>query len=1266
MAEGMKIGARVNIIGKNLKGTIAYIGATMFASGKWIGVVLDVPKGKNDGTVQGKRYFECGENFGVFVRQQHINVIPQDSGGEQASELKTPKSVSKNVKRVSEPGARAPSPSQLPTPSSKTSSLPIPSSLQKPSAKSGISPPSSRTPAPVSSAPAQEETTEAVAMPQHHEPQPSALSSISALAGGVSMAEVEMLKAQAKDWKDKFEAIRLKRQADRDKLKDLEKSKLQVQQLMEFKNRMSEQNQDLSKQLREAKKEATEAVESKEHYIEEMSDVHETVEMATLDKEMAEEKVETLQVEVTSLKERVEELQTDLEIMKAEIEDKGSDGAASSYQLKQLEEQNARLKEALLRLRDLSAAEKTERLGMEKQIEKKTKELDEALNKKEKISAELEKAESVIDELKEQVDAALVAEEMVEELTDKNLTLEEKLADYEEQIHDLETMNEMNEELQENARENEMELREEVDLARSNMREARRETEAANEAINDYQDTIGKFRKLVQELQEANQDLRQQNSDDGKPEEPEIPAPAFNYQIKMGGTKAAARSIDLDLRKLEAQQANEHVKFLSMFMPGLFSKRGGDNDCVQVLLLVQRVARKAEIIAKHVADRFEVSVAVDNVADYRGARGEQLTFSTGFVNTLTQLKILMEKFETALGHCSVELFQKIGTLHAEMSPHELVLDVLAEQLRKDTLDETTKVDQLTKSVDFFKHLYSVHLSKEPYLDCWKLIDEYINQSTALLQNIHNNASRMKSYLKTGQETSDIGLLLRDIDTASSDVKQFCKKLRRRIPQPPGGEDGKMQSNKLPMLKFSHDTVGKIQESENNLFKISVALNTAISQCSLQSGPDYRQLSHQELQAIFERSAKPVFTTEKDGYEGVRLSIGNVMATMNSLITSLQEGEFDTKEKRPEVSPPVKKRAQAVKSEITDSEGLATKLSDKDTVIQELRKSLKLKSAEMGETKIRIGMLERKLEKSGKFGEEQVSRLQQENDNMKEELKKKDREYDETLDTLQHDIDTLEYEKSELKQRLIAQSKRSYADVKGDTDRASPLKSNIASLLAGATTASGGTPGTQIVVEDSPLMKEQIQALEVALRSLRAEKYKLLGKSLHDRMKRLTPINVQRKTKMEKDETNTELRKLHLNLEKLKEHVVSVVCPKVVNISIKKSGAELIGSKSPSQQLVQEQLKLQIAREKVAELQIKARQLMAATKMGNRVERQFTSFPTTEFSKSLLTAGAVEIGRLSLPSDSSQKAQESFKPLVLQPEELMQLHNKVVQPYLIQQ
>ncbi|KFQ51990.1 Dynactin subunit 1, partial [Pelecanus crispus] len=54
----------------------------------------------------------------------------------------------------------------------------------------------------------------------------------------------------------------------------------------------------------------------------------------------------------------------------------GSDGAASSYQVKQLEEQNARLKEALVRMRDLSASEKQEHVKLQKQMEKKNTELE--------------------------------------------------------------------------------------------------------------------------------------------------------------------------------------------------------------------------------------------------------------------------------------------------------------------------------------------------------------------------------------------------------------------------------------------------------------------------------------------------------------------------------------------------------------------------------------------------------------------------------------------------------------------------------------------------------------------------------------------------------------------------------------------------------------------------------------------------------------------------------------------------------------------------
>ena len=45
-------------------GTVAYVGVTEFAPGKWVGVIWDEPIGKNNGTVQGKSYFECAAKHG--------------------------------------------------------------------------------------------------------------------------------------------------------------------------------------------------------------------------------------------------------------------------------------------------------------------------------------------------------------------------------------------------------------------------------------------------------------------------------------------------------------------------------------------------------------------------------------------------------------------------------------------------------------------------------------------------------------------------------------------------------------------------------------------------------------------------------------------------------------------------------------------------------------------------------------------------------------------------------------------------------------------------------------------------------------------------------------------------------------------------------------------------------------------------------------------------------------------------------------------------
>jgi len=55
-------------------GLVRYIGPTDFGDGIWVGVELRTAKGKNDGSVQGKRYFSCRTDHGLIVRPNKITV----------------------------------------------------------------------------------------------------------------------------------------------------------------------------------------------------------------------------------------------------------------------------------------------------------------------------------------------------------------------------------------------------------------------------------------------------------------------------------------------------------------------------------------------------------------------------------------------------------------------------------------------------------------------------------------------------------------------------------------------------------------------------------------------------------------------------------------------------------------------------------------------------------------------------------------------------------------------------------------------------------------------------------------------------------------------------------------------------------------------------------------------------------------------------------------------------------------------------------------
>lgn len=56
---------------------VKFFGQPHFAAGDWIGVELEDDSGKNDGSVQGERYFDCPMGKGMFLRPSVVTVLEQ-------------------------------------------------------------------------------------------------------------------------------------------------------------------------------------------------------------------------------------------------------------------------------------------------------------------------------------------------------------------------------------------------------------------------------------------------------------------------------------------------------------------------------------------------------------------------------------------------------------------------------------------------------------------------------------------------------------------------------------------------------------------------------------------------------------------------------------------------------------------------------------------------------------------------------------------------------------------------------------------------------------------------------------------------------------------------------------------------------------------------------------------------------------------------------------------------------------------------------------
>ncbi|XP_011338545.1 dynactin subunit 1 isoform X3 [Ooceraea biroi] len=1273
----LKIGQRVEVPVKECQGVIAYIGHPAFAPGKWIGVILDEPKGKNNGSVKGQVYFKCAENYGMFARQTQLILLdeagnrtepvspssagssattPDDSGAARARSRLN----SISTRRRNEPTAvrRKTSPANVTRQQSDKlsgSRLSLTGSrtlLNAPSTESLTGSQHERRDGSESLIPAPTATSKRASFietgfvetlkPQFVPGQVMAGSAAAANLVEEKLSHLQLvqendnLKSQVRDLTEKVETLRVKRMQDKERMKDFEKTKLQVEQLLEFKAKVMESQASLQRELQRARQEAREAHVAREQFQEEMSDLAETVEMATLDKEMAEEKAETLQIELEQLKEKLEEQTLDLEILRTEMSERAAGGGAttgaSSYEIKQLEQQNNRLRETLVKMRDLSAHEKHEFQKLQKDMDQKKSEILELGRTKEKLSARVEEMEHQIADLQEQVDAALGAEEMVEMLGEKKMALEEKVAELEEAVADLEALQDMSDQLAESSKELELELREELDLALGAAREAQRHRDAALETLADRELTITKFRELTHQLQEQCLHLQQrvQSTESTKTNirgADQQLAEILDFQKTFAETRAQTKAVDLELRRLDAEEARNHVCYLLSFMPPAFLARGGDHDAILMLLLIPRMTQKTEILISQVREKYRSIEKIDRASVVRGHSVAQYSFRSRLCSHMYALQTTLSCFESVLSSCSAEMLLKAGAAYPEMAAQEKSLDSLIELAKRDQLDENLPMDAIEKCCGYFATMFSVLFGESTAINQARLIVNGTRTLGNTCDAVATDATAIKTLIQG--EGGDVALLCQHVETTCEVIQQHLKSARRRVPRDHAGPAFSVGAN-LGLDKDCNEQFSTCYQHAVKMIKTLQNLLKSALQAITENGDLDMGLTADKLKEMAATSSEKIYDTEDLGpVATIKASLTVIQQLAANLAQKMAEcenelaisGQAQSQLQSAENQPitPIMARANAVRKESEETKILGRKLEARDSDIREVKITLREKQEELSEMILRKELAEKRLATQQHEHEMNVDKLKRKLEEAQNQLKRKEKEFEETMDHLQTDIDSLETEKGQLKEKLKSIGKKTISVSGTDSMAAS---TSITSTL------------------DNKYYVQEISALKEALNNEHQQRKKILCDILRQKLESLEPLSLPANIKSP-DSTIQELRKKTNSL--VKDVEKTLVYPTVPNLRRKVS-------ETSYHYLLERRKNIIQLKERADELAAQVRREAIKRTPGGRAEANFAVYPNREMAAAMKERKLL-VAEIKIPHNGPQ---QSFSVNV-GPQELRKIH-----------